>query len=160
MHLQHEILHETYIVYIKYLQTKGILLWKGNFFVNSPSKVYITFIQTRGVYYQNNWYFCPPLFRQSYFFPKDSKKFLFSPFFPSLNPYMRVFFYKSSYFSPNLPKTHIFAPPGAGGGGKVKNIHPLFKPVNTCIVVSSSRSLRYLYHGQILTRMCIQINFI
>ena len=54
----------------------------------------------------------PPPFRKSYFFPKYIKYFPFSPFFPSLTPYMRVFLKKSSYFFPNLPKTDM------------KNIHP------------------------------------
>ena len=62
------------------------------------------------------------------FFPQEQQNFLFSPFFlPYFTSYIHVFLNKSSYFSPNLPKTHIFVPQTPGGGGKSK----IYTPANT-----------------------------
>ena len=48
-----------------------------------------------------------PLFKNHIFFSLNTVKISSSPFFHLLLLIFAVFFYKS-YFSPNLPKTHVF----------------------------------------------------
>ena len=57
----------------------------------------------------------------------DSENFRFSPFFPTLTPYIHVFLNKSLYFFPKLPKTHIFAPAPWPGGQNKK-----YTPLHSC----------------------------
>ena len=75
----------------------------------------------RGVYYQNNLYFCPsPLFSKVIYFPQVQWKFFVYPCFFLLPLIFAFFLNKLSYFFPKQPITYIFAPQG----GNMKNIHP------------------------------------
>ena len=73
----------------------------------------------QGCILSKNYIFLPPTFFSSKLFPPSEVKiFHFLPVFPPLPPYIYVFLCKSSYFSPNQPIN-------PGGGGKMKNIHPV-----------------------------------
>ena len=74
----------------------------------------------------NIWYFCPPpSFSKMIFLPpKYSKKLPFSPFCQLFPLIFTFLVYKSSYFFPNQPINHIFAPHRGRGGGKMNHIHP------------------------------------
>ena len=86
---------------------------------------FLTFLQVRGKYYQNNWYFCPLPFFPKMILYSTVKISSFPPFSNLLSLILAFFFKKkSSYISPNQPKTHVFAPPPPG---EMKNKHPCFK---------------------------------
>ena len=72
----------------------------------------------RGVYYHNNWYFCPPPFSKIIFFPPSTVKISSYPPFFHLLPRIFTFFLINHYiFSPNYQKL-IFLPPPLGGQNK------------------------------------------
>ena len=69
----------------------------------------------RGIYYLNDWYFCPSQFFQNdIFLPKYSENFLFSPFFSTFNSLYLRFFLINEFFP--KPTNKSYPPPPSGGG--------------------------------------------
>ena len=83
--------------------------------ISGRASVETIIYQARCIYYQNNWYFCPPpFFSKIIFFPQSTVKKSLSPYFP----YLFAFFlinHNINIFSPTYRNL------------KMKNIYPCIK---------------------------------